>query len=105
MLISLGEALREVPDLVAAPHLGRLAGVARHALVAANTALFDDGVLLHLPVGGAVAPPIRIVHLTALPGRAVATFPRLLLVAGEGSLVTVVEHSSRPRGRGPWWRR
>ena len=97
VLISLGEALREVPDLVH-PHLGRLAGVGRHALVAANTALFEDGVLLHLPVGGAVAPPIRIVHLTSLPGRVVATFPRLLLVAGEGSLVTVVEHSISAEG-------
>lgn len=97
VLISLGEALREVPDLVH-PHLGRLAGVGRQALVAANTALFEDGVLLHLPVGGAVAPPIRIVHLTSLPGRVVATFPRLLLVAGEGSLVTVVEHSISAEG-------
>jgi len=97
VLISLGEALREVPDLVH-PHLGRLAGAGRHALVAANTALFEDGVLLHLPVGGAVAPPIRIVHLTSLPGRVVATFPRLLLVAGEGSLVTVVEHSISAEG-------
>ena len=97
VLISLGEALREVPDLVH-PHLGRLARAERHPLVAANTALFDDGVLLHLPVGGAVAPPIRIVHLTSLPGGAVATFPRLLLVAGEGSLVTVVEHTISAEG-------
>ncbi len=97
VLISLGEALREVPDLVH-PHLGRLARVDHHPLVAANTALFDDGVLLHLPVGGAVAPPIRIVHLTSLPGRVVAAFPRLLLVAGEGSLVTVVEHTISAEG-------
>jgi Fe-S cluster assembly protein SufD len=97
VLISLGEALREVPDLVH-PHLGRLARVDRHSLVAANTALFEDGVLLHLPVGGAVAPPIRILHLTSLPGRVVATFPRLLLVAGEGSLVTLVEHSISAEG-------
>jgi Fe-S cluster assembly protein SufD len=92
VLMSLGEALQEVPDLVR-PHLGRLAHGQQQALVAANAALFGDGVLLHLPVGGAVAPPIRIVHLTAAPGRVVATFPRLLIVAAEGSLVTVVEHS------------
>jgi Fe-S cluster assembly protein SufD len=97
VLISLGEALREVPDLVR-PHLGRLARGDRHSLVAANTALFEDGVLLHLPVGGAVAPPIRVLHLTALAGRVVATFPRLLLVAGEGSLVTLVEHSLSAEG-------
>jgi len=92
-LLSLAEALREVPDLVR-PHLGRLARAEAHPLVAASAALFDDGLFLHLPAGAAVAPPIRIVHLTAgaTPGQAVATFPRSLLVAGEGSLVTVVEH-------------
>jgi Fe-S cluster assembly protein SufD len=97
VLISLSEALEEVPDLVR-PHLGRLANGRDQALVAANTAFFGDGVLLHLPVGGAVAPPIRIVHLTASPGRAVAVFPRLLIVAAEGSLVTVVEHSISDAG-------
>jgi Fe-S cluster assembly protein SufD len=92
-LLSLAEALREVPDLVR-PHLGRLARPEGHPLVAASTALFDDGLFLHLPAGAAVAPPIRIVHLTAgaAPGQAVASFPRSLVVAGDGALVTLVEH-------------
>ena len=92
-LLSLAEALREVPDLVR-PHLGRLARAEAHALVAASAALFDDGLFLHLPAGAAVAPPIRILHLSAgaVAGQPVATFPRSLVVAGDGSLVTLVEH-------------
>jgi Fe-S cluster assembly protein SufD len=90
VLLPLGEAAREVPDLLR-PHLGRLAGAERGALAAASAACFADGVFLHVPVGAAVAPPIRIVHLHATPGRTAAIFPRLLVVAAEGSLVNIVE--------------
>ena len=91
VLLSLAAAIEEVPDLVR-PHLARLARPEGDALAAISTALFEDGVLLHLPAGAAVAPPIRILHLSAAPGRTVAAFPRLLVVAGEGALATVVEH-------------
>ncbi len=92
-LLSLSEALREVPDLVR-PHLGRLARPEAHPLSAASAAFFDDGLFLHLPAGAAVAPPIRLVHLTASgdPAQPVASFPRSLVVAGDGALVTIVEH-------------
>jgi len=99
VLGSLAETLRQAPDLVK-PHLGRLARADRHALAAASEALFEDGLFLHLPVGAAVAPPIRILHLGATPGRAGATFPRSLIVAGEGSLVTLVEHHFGAGGAG-----
>ncbi|HET9554444.1 MAG TPA: Fe-S cluster assembly protein SufD [Anaeromyxobacteraceae bacterium] len=91
VLLSLAEALDEVPDLVR-PHLGRLARPEAHPLSALSAALFDDGLFLHLPSGAAVAPPIRILHLTAAPGRTIASFPRSLVVAGDGALVTLVEH-------------
>jgi Fe-S cluster assembly protein SufD len=90
-LLSLGDALREAPGHVR-PHLFRLARPEAGALVAASAALFEDGAFLHLPAGAAVAPPIRILHLGGAPGGPVAAFPRLLVVAGEGALCTVVEH-------------
>lgn len=90
-LLSLGEALREAPGHVQ-PHLGRLARPEGAALVAASAALFEDGAFLHLPAGAAVAPPIRIIHVGGAPGGAVAAFPRTLVLAGQGSLCTVVEH-------------
>jgi len=99
VLASLAEVLREQPDLCH-PHLGRLARADRHPLAAASEALFEDGFFLQLPVGAAVAPPIRILHLGATPGRLGATFPRSLLVAGEGSLVTLVEHHVGAGGAG-----
>jgi Fe-S cluster assembly protein SufD len=99
VLASLADVLREAPDLVH-PHLGRLARSDRHPLAAASEALFQDGLFLHLPVGAAVAPPIRILHLGAAPGRQVATFPRSLIVAGEGALVTLVEHHVGAAGAG-----
>jgi Fe-S cluster assembly protein SufD len=91
ILCSLAEAIREVPELVR-PHLGRLARPEAGALLAASAALFEDGAFLHLPAGAAVAPPIRIVHLSGSSGGAAASFPRLLVVAGEGALCTLVEH-------------
>jgi Fe-S cluster assembly protein SufD len=90
-LLSLGDALREAPGHVR-PHLFRLARPEHGALAAASAALFEDGAFLHLPAGAAVAPPIRIIHLGGAPGGAVAAFPRLLVIAEEGSLCTVVEH-------------
>ena len=90
-LLSLADALRQAPGLVR-PHLFRLARPEAGALVAASTALFEDGALLHLPAGAAVAPPIRIIHVGGAPGGPVAAFPRLLVLAEAGSLCTVLEH-------------
>lgn len=88
---ALSDALREAPELVR-PHLLRLARPEAGALAAASAALFEDGAFLHLPARAAVAPPIRILHLGGAPGGAVAAFPRLLVVAEEQALCTVVEH-------------
>ncbi len=90
-LLALGDAIREVPDRVR-PHLFRLAHPEAGALTAASAALFEDGAFLHLPGGAAVAPPIRIIHVGGAPGGVAAAFPRLLVVAGEGALCTVLEH-------------
>jgi Fe-S cluster assembly protein SufD len=90
-LLPLSEALRRLPHLVR-PHLGRLARPEASALVAASAALFEDGAFLHLPAGAAVAPPIRLLHLGGAAGKPVASFPRLLVLAGAGALCTVVEH-------------
>jgi Fe-S cluster assembly protein SufD len=90
-LLSLADAIREAPGHVR-PHLFRLARPEAGALTAASAALFEDGAFLHLPAGAAVAPPIRILHVGGAPGGPVAAFPRLLVVAEEGALCTVLEH-------------
>jgi len=90
-VLPLSEAVRRLPGLVR-PHLGRLARPEHGALAALSGALFEDGIFVHLPPGAAVAPPIRVLHLGGSAGGPVAGFPRLLVLAEQGSLCTVVEH-------------
>lgn len=96
---SLAQALQEHPGEVL-EHLGRYATVdgshpysatvEDHAFAALNSAYFADGVFLYLPKGAVVEEPIQLLFIAATPGAAI--YPRLLLVAGENSQATVVEH-------------
>ncbi len=91
---SLAAALRDTPGLVM-EHLGSLAGSDGHAFTALGTALFRDGIFVHVPRGAALARPIHILVLGGSGGsggaRPTAAFPRLLIVAEEGAEATVVE--------------
>jgi Fe-S cluster assembly protein SufD len=56
-----------------------------------NTALFSDGLLVTVDDGIVCPDPLHIVHV-AVPGSVPAgSHPRILVVAGEGSQLTVVE--------------
>lgn len=71
------------------PYLGRIAP--NEHFVALATALFADGVAIRVPRGVSASRPIRVAH-TARPGEAPrATYPRLVVVAEEGSAVRIVE--------------
>jgi Fe-S cluster assembly protein SufD len=97
---SLAKALVEKPELVE-PHLGRLAAVRENALVALNTALLQDGALIHLPEGVAVPEEIELLFVTVGKGGPVITHPRVLLVAGARSEATVVESYCSPTQADP----
>lgn len=87
---SLAAALLESPELVE-PHLGRAASFEDAPFVALNTALFADGIVVTVDAGVDAAIPLHIVHI-AVPSAVPATIhPRTLLIAAEGSRVTVVE--------------
>jgi Fe-S cluster assembly protein SufD len=90
VLASLGEALREQPELVR-PHLGRLARPDEQAFVAANAALFEDGGFVLLPRGAEVDAPIALVFVTDAAAGPAAVHPRVLVVAEEGAHGTVEE--------------
>jgi Fe-S cluster assembly protein SufD len=90
LLAPLAEVLRDAPERVA-PHLGRLARTEDHAFVAANAALFEDGVFLELPAGVAMDAPIALVFLADGKGGAVAAHPRTLVVVGEGARAILEE--------------
>ena len=56
-----------------------------------NTMLLEDGAFLHIGKGVEVAEPIHLLFLAAGGGRPLMAHPRNVIVAGEGSRVTVVE--------------
>ncbi len=85
---SLRDAIVENETLVSA-HLGKVAQTDRHTFASLSTALFEDGLFIHLAAGCAVEKPIEIVHVTSGDGVCVA--PRLLIVAEEGSTAKIVE--------------
>src|SRR5690606_9133171 len=70
-----------------------------HPFMWLNTALFADGVFVHVPAGVVVERPLQI-HIASDAGTApVATHPRILVVAGEGSRISIVESYGGPDDR------
>jgi Fe-S cluster assembly protein SufD len=88
---SLAEAMRGKADLVE-PSLARHARYADHAFTALNTAFLHDGAFVHIPDGVAVAEPIHLLFLsTASAKEGPVSHPRVLVLTGRGSHVTLVE--------------
>jgi Fe-S cluster assembly protein SufD len=87
---SLREAWERKPDLVRAG-LGATSSLPGLPLAALNAALFEDGACVFVPPGVLLEKPIGIVHVSTGGASPRASFPRLLIVAGEGSRVRVVE--------------
>ncbi len=72
--------------------LGRVAAWQERALIALNTALIEDGVLVHVAPGVTLEAPVRIVHRSPPAGDVpVASHPRVLVIAERGARLTVVE--------------
>jgi Fe-S cluster assembly protein SufD len=86
----LAAALAETGDGLE-PHLGRAATAEAAPFVALNTALFSDGLLVTVDDGIVCPDPLHIVHVAVPGGVPAASHPRILVVAGEGSQLTVVE--------------
>ncbi len=71
--------------------LGEQAQVDRHPFVALNAALFEDSAVVALPAGCRVERPIHLVFLAESPSRRTAIYPRVLVTAGPGSEVRLIE--------------
>jgi Fe-S cluster assembly protein SufD len=98
---SLADALCTHAELVEA-HLGRYAlfGQADESLTALNTAFIRDGVFVYAPPGAVIETPIHCLFVSLTANGATVTHPRTLIVAGEGSRLTVVEQYV---GAGTYW--
>ncbi|MCH7904852.1 MAG: Fe-S cluster assembly protein SufD [Armatimonadetes bacterium] len=69
--------------------LGEIAKIEEHSLAALNTALFEDGVYIHLAAGTSVSETIEIVHVTSGDGQIIT--PRVLIIAEQGTKASIVE--------------
>ncbi len=108
---SLADLLVDEPELVRS-RLAQLPDVKLQSLVALNTAFLEDGAVLIIDAGVEVEHPIRIRFVTTTEsaasqessgsvGTSTAAFPRLLVVAGEASHVTLLqEHVSHSPTQG-----
>lgn len=85
--MSLFDAIGSEPTI--SEFLGQVASVEEHTFAALNTALFEDGLYLHLKKGAMVEPVIEILHITSGSGQVIA--PRILVVAEEGSVAQILE--------------
>jgi Fe-S cluster assembly protein SufD len=94
---SLGRVLDREPALVE-PHLGKVLK-GGNAFAALNTAFLEDGALVVVPAGVALAEPIHVVHHSTAGGAPTVSHPRLLVVAGRNSQSTIVESHGGPDGQ------
>jgi len=72
---------------------GRLAQLAstHHAFAALNTALFEDALVIEVAPGRVVEAPLEIAHFARASARATLSLPRVIVIAGEGSQLQLVE--------------
>jgi Fe-S cluster assembly protein SufD len=91
-LRSLREALARDHERLR-PELGVLAPPARGAFAALNTAFLEDGALVEIAPGAALAEPIQLVYLSSSRWSPQPTLshPRTLVLAGRGSQATLIE--------------
>jgi Fe-S cluster assembly protein SufD len=85
---SLAEAMITERELLER-HLGRHAGWDRNVFAALGTAFVEDGAFVYVPPEARTETPVELLFLAATPG--VVAQPRILIVAGLGSRLAVVE--------------
>jgi len=72
-------------------HLGQHARTEKNAFTSLNSAFFTDGAFIHLPPGTALEKPVHLLFISTGPKLGATSFPRNLIVAEQGSQLTLVE--------------
>ena len=86
--------LGDIPDAhanVLRQHLGQHALVEEDGFTALNTAFLHDGLFLHVPEGASAPALINLVFATTERQQPRVTYPRVLVVAGPGTQLTLTE--------------
>lgn len=87
---TVAEAARTHEALVE-PHLARYASVDDDGFTALNTAFLQQGAFVYIPDGRNLETPLNILFLSTDEDEPLVSFPRVLIVAGVGSRVTIIE--------------
>ena len=87
----LADALRQDPEAVG-EHLGQIGKPDGQPMLALNTAMMRDGLVLRVKRGVSVALPIEVVYVGAAGPEPLAFHPRNLIVLEPGARATLVEH-------------
>ena len=72
-------------------HLAKTFDFTTHPFAALNTSFLDDGVAVFIAKGAIIETPIHIVTVTGSDTGAVASHPRVLVVAGENSQARIAQ--------------
>ena len=91
---SLGEAIREHPDLVE-KYLGSVVPYSDNFFAALNSAVFSDGSFVYVPKG--VRCPIELSTYFRINSADTGQFERTLIVADEGAYVSYLEGCTAPK--------
>lgn len=91
----LSQVLEERPQWLQ-EELGRILRNENHIQTALNTALFEEGMVLHLQAGVQLEQPLEILFLDGLGEQAIAHHPRILVILEENSRAQLVEHHGGP---------
>jgi Fe-S cluster assembly protein SufD len=92
---NLAQAVAAHPDLVQ-PHLARHASIEDDGFTALNTAFLQDGAFVHVPDGRSAPALVHLLFITTDGQHPRVTHPRVLVVAGRGSQVALVESYVSP---------
>ena len=72
-------------------HLGQHATVEEDGFTALNSAFLHDGAFVHVPAGAPAPPMINLIFATTDRQQPRVTYPRVLVVAGPGTQLTLSE--------------
>jgi Fe-S cluster assembly protein SufD len=82
-------------------HLGSALPESGHPFATLNGAALGDGLFLDVEPGVSVAKPVQVAWLTADQGGPFTVNPRLLVLAGDNSCLSLVEHYADTGGDAP----
>ena len=90
MIITLAEAIDS--GAVNVEHsLAKHVSFQEDGFAALNTAFLGDGALVQIPDGCVLDSPVNIIYLSSTPSEPTVSYPRTLIVVGEGAQATVIE--------------